>query len=139
MSLKKAVPTFIHHNEVERGGYGQNTPIRYVPEPELKSEVSNVTNSIQLPGKTKTYLKVWNGRGSNEFFLESVITSLGLIKRLGYWKNLKEAVATVLEAEESYQDTKTAYKDVEPDREKQQANLALLADRDDAKQAYQAA
>jgi hypothetical protein len=60
MSLDKAVPTLLRHNEVERGGYGQNAPIRYAPEQELSSDVSDVTNSIQLkgPGKTKTYLKV---------------------------------------------------------------------------------
>jgi hypothetical protein len=141
MSLDKAVPMFLHHNEVERGGYGQNAPIRYGPEPEL-----------QLPdGKTKSYLKVWNGRGNNESFLDFVVTSLGLIKHLGHWKNLEEAAVAVLEAEKSHQDTKKAYKDakekvqaatssdVEANRETQQANLALLADRDDAKQAYQAA
>jgi hypothetical protein len=66
MSLEKAVPMFLRHNEVERGGYGQNAPIRYAPDPEMKSDVSDVTNLIVLPGKTKTYLKTWNGRGSNE-------------------------------------------------------------------------
>jgi hypothetical protein len=152
MSLEKAVPTFLHHNEVERGGWGQNAPIRYAPEQELKSDVSDVTNSIQLPGKTKTYLKVWNGKGSNESFLDFVMTSLGLIKRLGYWKKLEEADDAVLEAEESVKESKTAYKDAkekvqkattsddeEADRETQQANLVLLANCDDAKQAYQAA
>jgi hypothetical protein len=69
----------------------------------MKNDVSDVTNSIQLPGKTKTYLKTWNGRGSNEPFLDFVIMSLGLIKHLGHWKKLEEAVATVLEAEESLQ------------------------------------
>jgi hypothetical protein len=64
MSLKKAVPTFLRHNEVERGCYGQNAPIRYAPEQEMKSDVSDVTNQIQLPGKTKTYLKTWNGEGA---------------------------------------------------------------------------
>ena len=98
MSLEKAVPTFLRHNEVERGGYGQNAPIRYAPEQEMKSDVSDVTNSICLPGKTKTYLKVWNGKGSNESFLDFVMTSLGLIKRLGYWKKLEEADDSVLEA-----------------------------------------
>ena len=101
MSLEKAVPTFLRHNEVERGGYGQNAPIRYAPEQEMKSDVSDVTNQIQLPGKTKTYLKVWNGKGSNESFLDFVMTSLGLIKRLGYWKKLKEADEAVLKSEES--------------------------------------
>ena len=152
MSFEKAVPTFLRHNEVERGGYGQNAPIRYAPEQEMKSDVSDVTNSISLPGKTKTYLKVWNGKGSNESFLDFVMTSLGLIKRLGYWKKLEEADDSVLEAEESMKESKTAYKDAkekvqkattsddeEADRETQQANLVLLANRDDAKQAYQVA
>ena len=101
MSFEKAVPTFLRHNEVERGGYGQNAPIRYAPEQEMKSDVSDVTNSICLPGKTKTHLKVWNGKGSNESFLDFVMTSLGLIKRLGYWKKLKEADEAVLKSEES--------------------------------------
>ena len=152
MSFEKAVPTFLRHNEVERGGYGQNAPIRYAPEQEMKSDVSDVTNSISLPGKTKTYLKVWNGKGSNESFLDFVMTSLGLIKRLGYWKKLEEADESVLEAEDSMKESKTAYKDAkekvqkattsddeEADREKQQANLVLFANRDDAKQAYQVA
>jgi hypothetical protein len=116
----------------------------------MKSDVSDVTNSIQLPGKTKMYLKTWNG-GSNESFLDFVMTSLGFIKRLGHWKKLKEAADAVLEAEELVQDTKTAYKDAkervqdatsddeEADEETQQANLVLLVNRDDAKQAYQAA
>jgi hypothetical protein len=151
MSLEKAVPTFLRHNEVERGGYGQNAPIRYAPEQEMKSDVSDVTNSLSLPGKTKTYLKVWNGKGSNESLLDFVMTSLGLIKRLGYWRKLEEADDSVLEAEESMtmKESKTAYKDAkekvqkattsddeEADRETQQANLVLLANRDDAKQAY---
>jgi nucleoid-associated protein YejK len=72
---------------------------------------SDVTNSIQLPGKTKTYLKVWNGRGSNEFFLDFVMTSLGLIQHLGHWKKLEEAADAVLEAEELVKATKEAYKD----------------------------
>jgi hypothetical protein len=152
MSLKKAIPTFLRHNEVKRGGYGQNAPIHYALEQELKSDVNDVMNSIQLPGKTKTYLKVWNGKGSNESFLDFVMTSLGLIKRLGYWKKLKEADDAVLEAEESVKESKTAYKDTkekvqkattsddeEADRETQQANLVLFVNRDDAKQAYQAA
>jgi hypothetical protein len=152
MSLEKAVPTFLHHNEVKHGGYGQNASICYASEPEMKSDVSDVTNQIQLPGKTKTYLKVWNGRGSNESFLDFVVTSLGLIKRLGHWKKLEEADDSVLEAEESVKESKTAYKDAkervqqtatsddeDANEEQQQANLALLADRDDAKQAYQAA
>jgi hypothetical protein len=151
MSLEKAVPTFLCPNEVEHGGWGQNAPIRYAPEPEMKSDVSDVKNSIQLPGKTKTYLKTWNGRGSNESLLDFVVTSLGLIKRLGYWKKLEEADDAVLEAEESVKESKTAYKDAkkkvqaatsedeDADKEQQQANPALLAERDDAKQAYQAA
>jgi hypothetical protein len=122
--------------------YGQNAPIRYAPEQELKSDVSNVTNSIQLPGKTKMYMKVWNGKGSNESFLDFVMTSLGLIKRLGHWKKLEEADDSVLEAEESVKESKTAYKvakervqqattssDEEPDRETQQANLVFICKR----------
>jgi hypothetical protein len=66
---REGVPMFLRHNEVERGGYGQNAPIRYAPEQEMKSDVSNVTNSISLPGNSKTYLKVWNGKGYNESFL----------------------------------------------------------------------
>jgi hypothetical protein len=83
--------------------------------------------------------------------LDFVVTSLGLIKHLGHWKKLEEAADAVLKAEELVRDTKTAYKDVkekvqaatssdvEADRETQQDNLALLAHRDDTKQAYQAA
>jgi hypothetical protein len=37
----------------------------------------NWGNLIQLPGKTKTYLKVWNGKGSNESFLDFVMMSQG--------------------------------------------------------------
>jgi hypothetical protein len=36
------------------------------------------------------------------------MTSLGLIKRLGYWKKLEEADNSVLEAEESVKESKTA-------------------------------
>jgi hypothetical protein len=85
-------------------------------------------------------------RGSNESFLDFVVTSLGLIKCLGHWKKLEEADDSVLEAEESVKESKTAYKDAkekvqqaDADEEQQQSNLALLADHDDAKQAYQAA
>jgi hypothetical protein len=133
--------------------YGQNAPIRYAPEQEMKSDVSDVTNSISLPGKTKTYLKVWNAKGSNESFLDFVMTSLGLIKRLGYWKKLEEADEAVLESEESVKESKTAYKhakervqqgttsdDEEADEDAQQANLVLLANREDVQQAmYQVA
>ena len=54
MSQDKTVPTTLHHNETERGFYGTNAPICYVPKKDLVYETLSdstfFTNSIKMPG-----------------------------------------------------------------------------------------
>ena len=143
MSQEKAVPTSLRLNECERGHYGQNAPIRYVPEQDPVGDATgDASNQIKLPGNTKTYLKIWNGKGSNESFLDFVITSIGLIKRLGYWKSLDEADEALKKAEELLKASKTAWKDAK----KTESNAVTSDDkanasasREEAAEAYSSA
>ena len=106
MSEKPAAQ--LKHSEVERGSYGQNAPIRYVPEADpVKDALSNTgeeeTNSIKVPGGTRTYLKVWSGDGTKEQLVQFIATSYGLMKR----KNLLDALE---DADKALEDATTAKK-----------------------------
>jgi hypothetical protein len=72
MSQDTTVPTTLHHNETEKGFYGTNAPIHYMPENDLVyktlSDSTATTNSIKMPGGNKTTIKVWDGHGNNESF-----------------------------------------------------------------------
>ena len=65
MSSEKA-PLTLRHDETERGHYGKSAPIRYVPEKDpvqgSLSESTVSTNTVKMPGGTKTHVKVWSGR-----------------------------------------------------------------------------
>ena len=72
---------------MERGHYGKSAPIRYVPEQDpvgSLSETTVSTNTVKMPGGTKTHVKVWSGHGNNEALLDFAQQVGGLIKRLGY-------------------------------------------------------
>ena len=62
MSSEKQVPLTLRHNETERGHYGKSAPIRYVPEQDpvqgSLSESTVSTNTVKMPGGTKTHVKV---------------------------------------------------------------------------------
>ena len=79
MSQDKTVPTTLCHNETERGFYGTNAPIRYVPEKDLVyetlSDSTSTTNSIKMTGGNKTTIKVWDGCGNNESFIDFAMQS----------------------------------------------------------------
>jgi hypothetical protein len=83
MSSKKQVPRTLRHDETERGHYGKNAPIRYVPEQDpvqdslVESTVS--TNTVKMPGGTKTHIRVWGGVGPNEVLLDYAQQMGGLI------------------------------------------------------------
>jgi hypothetical protein len=95
MSSEKQVPVMLRHDKMERGHHGKNAPICYVPEQDpvqdslVESTVS--TNTVKMPGGTKTHLKVWNGQGANEAFLDYADQIGALIKSLGYWTASKAA------------------------------------------------
>ena len=112
MSQDKTVPTTLHHNETERGFYGTNAPICYVPEKDLVyetlSDSTSTTNSIKMPGGNKTTIKVWDGRGNNESFIDFVMQSGALIKRLNYWDDLDKAEEAIKEAKESVKKARDA-------------------------------
>ena len=112
MSQDKTVPTTLRHNETERGFYGTNAPIRYVPEKDLVyetlSDSTSTTNSIKMPGGNKTTIKVWDGRGNNESFIDFVMQSGALIKRLNYWDDLDKAEEAIKEAKESVKKARDA-------------------------------
>ena len=102
MSSEKSVSGSLRHSDTERGSYGKNAPIRYVPEQDpvadTLSEQTVTSNTVKLPGGTKTSIQVWAGRGNNESFLDFVISTCGLVKRLGLWKELDEADGLLEEA-----------------------------------------
>ena len=101
MSDKK--PSALSHGEVERGHYGQSALIRYVPEKDpvqdaLAESTSTETNKVKMPSGSTTRVSVWDGHGTNEALLRFVMTSWGLIKRLGYWTERTEALAAAAQA-----------------------------------------
>ncbi len=112
MSQDKTVPTTLRHNETERGFYGTNAPIRYVPEKDLVyetlSDSTSTTNSIKMPGGNKTTIKVWDGHGINESFIDFVMQSGAFIKRLNYWDDLDKAEEAIKEAKESVKKARDA-------------------------------
>ena len=74
MSSEKPTPLTLRHDETERGHYGKSAPIRYVPEKDpvqgSLSESTVSTNTVKMPGGTKTHVKVWSGHGNNEALLD---------------------------------------------------------------------
>ncbi len=54
-----------------------------------------------MPGGNKTTIKVWDSHGNNESFIDFVMQSRALIKRLNYWDDLDKAEETLKEAKES--------------------------------------
>jgi hypothetical protein len=105
MSLEKHVSPTLRHDETEHGHYGKNAPIRYVPEQDpvlgSLSESKVSTNTVKMPGGTKTHVKVWTGQGNNEAFLDFVMQVGGSIKRLGYWTAIVEAVEVFAAAKQA--------------------------------------
>lgn len=104
----------LRHDETERGHYGKSAPIRYVPETDPMqgslSESTVSTNTIRLPGGTKTHIQVWNGQGKNEVLLDFAQQNGGLIKRLGLWSALEEADEALATAEQALVDASAAFK-----------------------------
>ena len=101
MSEKPAAQ--LKHSEVEKGSYGQHAPIRYVPEPDpvndaLSSTGEKETNSIKVPGGTRTHLKVYDGNGGRELLVRFVAQSYGLMKRKGLMTEAEEADEALQEA-----------------------------------------
>jgi hypothetical protein len=114
MSSEKHVTPTLCHNKTERGHYGKNTPIRYVSEQDpvmgSLSELTVSTNTVKMPGGTKTHVKVWTGQGNNEAFLDFVMQVEGLIKRLGYWTAIDEAGDAFAAAKQALTDAEAALK-----------------------------
>ena len=112
MSSEKTVPSTLRHQEVERGHYGRNAPIRYVPEKDpitdSLTETTTTYNTVKLPGGTKTTVRVWDGKGNNEAFLDFVIASHGLMNRCGHWKDLEDTETALCNAQEALKKAETA-------------------------------
>ena len=105
MSQDKMVPMTLCHNQTKQGFNGINSPNQYVPEKDLVSEALSkstaITYSIKMRAGNKMTIKVWEGWGNNESFLDFVMQSGALIKLVKYLNNLDKAEKTLKEAKES--------------------------------------
>ena len=110
MSQDKTVPMTLGHKETERDLCGTNALIRFVTEKDLVNETlftsTANTNIIKMPGRNKRTIKFWDGHGNNESFIDFVMRSWVLIKRLNYWSNLDKAEEAFKEAKEGYKGQK---------------------------------
>ena len=99
---------------MERSHYSKNAPIRYMPkqDPVLGSlsESTVSTNTVKMPGDTRTHVKVWTGQGNNEAFLDFVMQVGGLIKHLGHWTAIVEADEAFTAAKQALTDAEAALK-----------------------------
>jgi hypothetical protein len=68
------------------------------------------TNTVKMPGGTRTHVKVWMGQGNNEAFLDFVMQVGGLIKRLGYWTAIVEDDEAFAAAKQALTDAEAALK-----------------------------
>jgi hypothetical protein len=92
---------------MERGHHGKNAPpICYVPEHDLVlgslSESTVSTNTVKMPGGTKTHVKVW--------VLDFVMQFGGLIKHLGYWMAIVEPDEVLAAVKQALTDAEAALK-----------------------------
>ena len=75
---------------------------------ETLSDLTATTNSIKMPGGNKMTIKVWDSFGNNESFIDFVMQSGALIKRLNYWDELDKAEETIKETKESVKKARDA-------------------------------
>jgi hypothetical protein len=68
------------------------------------------TNTVKMPGDTRTHVKVWTGQGNNEAFLDFVMQVGGLIKRLGHCTAIVEADEAFTAAKQALTDAEAALK-----------------------------
>jgi hypothetical protein len=125
----------LRHNETERGHYGKNALIRYVPEQDpvmgSLSESTVSTYTVKMPGGTKTHVKVWTGQGNNEAFLDFVMQVRGLIKRLSYWTAIEEADDAFAAAKQALTDADATLKAAR----KEESKIRSQANASDTKKA----
>jgi uncharacterized membrane protein len=86
------------------------------------SELTVSTNTVKMPGGTKTHVKVWMGQGNNEAFLDFVMQVGGLIKRLGYWTAISEADEVFAAAKQALTDAEAALKAARKEESKTRTN-----------------
>jgi hypothetical protein len=102
-------------------------PIHYVPEQDpvqsslAESTVS--TNTVKMPGDTKTHVKVWNGQVNNEALLDIFMQVGGLLKRLSYWSAVDEANNALAAANQALVHAQNALKATKKEGSKTQSKV----------------
>ena len=113
MSASQTVPDGLKPQEVERGNGGLKAPIRFVPERDLLGEAvekSPRSMKLTLPKSGAEFkVKIWSG-GSNEEFLNHVMSAKSAIKKLELWPKQEKSVEREKMAQEVLESARAVLK-----------------------------
>ena len=109
MSSLQTVPDGLKPQEVEKGNGGLKAPVRFVPERDLVGEALEKaprSMKLTLPRSGAEFkVSIWSG-GSDENFLNHVMSARAAIKKLELWQKQERTVEKEKEAQEELSSAK---------------------------------